>query len=625
MARCGCSGTCSCVVVGVSPIVVTGNGSVQQPITVSLSVDGRTGCAGIVACLAGNLGPGLLYDEGSGDLQVRLSHQAGNVLAFQTDGLYAPSGGTAPTPATCFQTIADLPPAPNTVGAAYLGQLRGAYSSPHQVEWCLASGVDIIQFRCASSADDVGVVADLDTHTLDDARTSIFIAQEIRQLSAAQCANVYNYAGDENDPQSYTFVPGDDRTQRKGGWYGWLEPRYYTQMLTDFLRKINGGAVALIECVPGSTVPYPESQAMIGAIRGVQQMCAQAWAFIGVSSVANATTVKNAGITPVMVPGLPAAFGTAALPYTVAELQAAGITWIVLDYRYADTVFTTYKNAGIQVLMYTSSRHSDRTRVNTLGIRGGLAADPSYFRGPATSAWPYGYRNETDPWEHRQIATGQLTFRTDQHSVVSNTGQVRGRTQSTEQGLILPSGFGSTLGRPAVLCGWLCPLTNRTSYVLTWDMKFTTLASVSSTRAKMGLLVGAVTDQDTYDWPQNDAVQNPWAFPEGQKTLYRVYQRQNGELGIAKWASQTSALSYLATSATPAVAAGVWNSYRLVVTPTQLTLTRTLTSGTQYTVTAADSQYRGGYVWAEKEEGTNGDTANPFEGKFRNVIYTPTA
>lgn len=608
---------------GASPIFVSGNGSVQQPFTVSLSVNGKTGCAGIVACLAGNLGPGLAYNDGPSTLQVRLSSQAGNAASFGTDGgLFMPSGGTPPTPSTCLQTIADLPAAPNTVGAAYLAQLRGSYSSPHQVDWCLASGCDIVQFRCATTSDDIGVVSDLSSHTMDDTRTNVYITQDIRQMSAAQCSTVYNYAGDENDPVGFNIASGGDRTKRGGGWYGWLEPRYYTQLLTDFLNQIDGKSVALIECIPNSTSPYPESTAIIGAIRGVLQYCAQAWSFIGVSQITNATTVRNAGITPIMIPTVPGTYGATALPYTVAELQAAGITWLLLDSKYADSVFTTYKNSGFQVLMYTTSRHSDRSRVAALGIRGAMADDPSYFRGPGTSAWQYGYQAETDPWEHRQIATGQLTYRTDQHAVTSNGGFVRGRTEAAEQGLILPGAYGSGLGRPSVLLGWLCPLATPTAYTLQWDMKWTSLASVSSTRAKMGLLVGGATDREPYDWPQNDATQNPVGFPEGQKTMYRLYQRQSGEIGIAKWASTTSAISYLATATSPAVAANVWNSYKLVVTPTQITFTRTVSSGTNYTVTAADSQYRGGYVWAEKEEGTNGDTANPFEGKFRNFVLS---
>jgi hypothetical protein len=609
------------VIQGAAPIVVTGNGSVQQPYVISLGINGQTGCAAITACISENLGPGLTYDSATGDILLDLSDDAGNTLTFGTDGGLKNLDGIAPTPAICTQTIADLPAAPNTVGAWALAQLRGPYSSPYQVDYCLATGCDIIHFRATTSSDDVAVVPDLNTHRIEDTRTNIYISQEARQVSAGQWAQMLNYAGDENDPVSYQIATGGDRTDRRGGWYGWLAQRYYQPLASDFLAKINGKAVAFLDIVPGAGAVYPESDGLIGTIRAVLQYCAQQWAMIGVSTVANATTVINSGITPIMTPLQPATWGTTALPYTTAALTTAGVQWLCLSDFYADSVFATYRDAGFKVLMNTNSRHSQRARVEALNIRGAMADDPVYYRG-TTGAWPYGYRVETDPWEHRKIATGQLTFSTDQKAVVSAGGFVRGRAEAAEQGLILPAGFGSTLGRPAVLCGWACPLFDSLSYSITWDMKWNTLATVSTVRAKMGLLFGAVTDRDTYDWPVGDAGQNPFALPEGQKTLYRVFQRQNGEIGIAKWASQASAITYLATASTPAIAADVYNSYTLTVTPTQITFRRTTSGGTNYTVTAADAQYRGGYFWVEKEEGSNGDTANPFEGKFRNVTYT---
>ncbi|MBZ6085365.1 hypothetical protein KVH15_30720 [Streptomyces olivaceus] len=101
-----------------------------------------------------------------------------------------------------------------------------------------------------------------------------------------------------------------------------------------------------------------------------------------------------------------------------------------------------------------------------------------------------------------------------------------------------------------------------------------------------------------------------------------MFQRQNGQLGIAKWATRTGPIEYLALASSPAIAGGVWNSYTLRVTPTQLTFTRTLSGGEAFSVVAADSQHRGPYFFIEKEESFEGEPANPFEGKFRNVTYT---
>lgn len=627
MARCGCQGSCSCVVQGASPITVTGNGSVQQPYIISLSLNGQTGCAAITACIAANLGPGLVYDEGTGDIQLRLSTDDGNTLTFGTDEGLKNLDGVAPNPVICVTGIDSLPAAPDVVGAQDLGGLLGAYSSPASLERSIATGSDLHFFHVGSTSDDVGVVTDYWDHRITAGRTNIYIGQDSRQLSSSTVKSVYNYAGDVNDPQSYT--PAEDavdRLDRRGGWYGWLEPRYYQPLVTDFLDRIHGHGVAVLDITedPVNGV-YGEDTARIGAVRAILEYCAQDWAMIGCNLITTATTVINAGITPIMISQpRPATWGTATLPWPVADLTAAGIEWLAISDRYADSVFATYRDAGLQVLMQTNSRHHQRARVETLNIRGATAYDPIYFRGPVTGDWPYGYRTETDPWEHRRMGGGQLTFSTDAQAVLSSGGFVRGRTEATEQGLIIPAGFGNGLGRPGILLGWLCPMTAPTNFALDWDMKWDTLATNSSTRAKMGVMFGAATDRDVYDWPAGDAGQNPVGYPEGQKTLYRIYQRQNGEIGIAKWASQASDITYLATATSPAVAAGVWNSYRLRVTPTQITFTRTVTNGTQYTVTAADSQYRGGYLWCEKEETFNGSPANPFQGMFRSFAYDST-
>ncbi|WP_301126716.1 hypothetical protein [Streptomyces cacaoi] len=614
MARCGCGGTCSCVLEVEEPLTKRGNGTVSSPWRLGVSLGGL---------LEDAAGQGLKWDAGAEKLNVCLSRDSGNSLRFGADGcLYAP-GGDSPMPEVCARPIESLPEAPGVVGAEALAGLHGPYSSPHSLEYCLAHQFDIIGFKVATSSDDVGVVADYWDHRITTGRTSLYVTQDIRQINASTVKSVYNYAGDFDDPVSYNQGDGSvDRGDRRGGWWGWLAPRYYQPLAGEFLARIDGKAVALMDCSPDPDgVEYPESTAITGAIRAVLQHCAQPWAMIGVRELANAETVAASGITPVMMPLKPTAWGETELPYPVEDLTGAGVEWITLSFYFADEVFSAYKDAGLQVLMWGDSRHSTRDRITALGVRGGYMLDPLYYRGGIPGGSRYGYRTEYDPWEHRRPATGQLTHRTDQGSVISATGYVRGLPEAAEQGLILPAGFGEDLGRAAVLCGWECPLTNATEYRITWDMKWNSLAP-SPTRAKMGLLFGAETDANPYSWPE-DSELNPAGFPEGQKTLYRAFQRQNGEIGIAKWPSPDGDIEYLATKSTPAVAEGVYNTYELEVSADKITFTRVMDDGTRHTVTTADDQYRGGYFWIEKEETFYGSAANRFAGKFRNVTYTP--
>lgn len=620
MARCGCSGSCSCVIEGVSPIVVSGNGSVQQPYTVSIRVDGKTGCAGIVACVATALGPGLTYDAGSGKLQVKLSTDSGQTARFGSDmGLLVTGSGT-PTPESCMRGIDSLPAAPGVLGAEAMAGLHGPYSSPYMLDFCLNAGADLIGFRSASTSDSVAVVSDYADHVASRTRSNVYVTNEWRNLSASQARQVWSYAGDRNNPTTYSHPDSNEnRDDRRGGWYGCLSASYYQPLVGDLLDRMAGKAVALLDCyVEPSETSYGEAVAVHATIRAVLDYCAQGWAMIGVEQLANATTVLNAGITACMMPVKPTRWAETVAPYPVADLTGAGVKWIVLSDRFADSVFTAYKNAGINVLLQGGSRHVTRARVERLGIRGVYAMDPVYYRGPAARE----YRDEADPWEQRRYGTGALTYRTDQSFVLSPTGNVRGLLHEDEQGLFLSPGWGDGVGRPSVLCGWLCPLRNPDSYTIEFDLKWTSLATVSPSSAKLGLLFGAATDAEPFAWP-NDATINPMGFPEGQRPPYRVYQRQSGEIGIAKWNVSTGAFSYLATATSPSIAANVWNSYLLTVTPTTITLRRTLANGQQYTVSANDNQIRGGYVWVEKEESSFGSPKNPFGGAFRNVYYTP--
>ncbi|MEU2134723.1 hypothetical protein [Streptomyces sp. NPDC018352] len=617
--RCGCGGgTCSCVLEVDAPLTKEGNGSVAVPWR--LGVD-RDSLFGDIA------GSGLTYDKGTHKLQVCLSRDTGNSLRFGADGcLYAP-GGETPVPDVCARPIESLPAAPNVVGAAELAGLMGPYSSPYQVGYCLAEGYDVVHFHTCTSSDGVGVVTDYSDHIISAGRSSLYLTQDARQMTAATIQSTLNYAGDTDDPRTFTW--GDDdvdlakRKDRRGGWYGWLAQRYYQPLASDFLRKIDAKAVALLDCSPDpDRAAYPESDAIIGPMRDVLAHCAQSWSMIGVRELINATTVQNRGLTAIMMPLRPATWGDGTLPYPVADLTAAGIEWIALSSRFADSVFTAYKGAGLQVLMRGTSRQSEYTRVAALGIRGAMQFDPSYYRGPGTvpGLGGHGYRTEFDPWEHRRMGTGQLSFQTDLQNVLASGGHVRGRTEDAEQGLILPSGWGNGRDRTAVLCGWECPMTSPTAYTVKLDLKWDSLGAASGAVARMGLLFGAVTDADLYSWPQDDPTLNPTKKPAAVPNCYRAFVRQNGEIGLGLFAADGS-YTLLATRSAPAVVAGEWNSYELNVTATQLTFTRTAANGTKYTVTAADSTWRGTYFWAEKTESIDGSTNNGFNGMIRNLTY----
>jgi hypothetical protein len=618
MARCGCTSSCSCVVTGSAPVTVAGNGSAQNPYVVRLEYDGQQGCDAITACVGDNAGLGLVYDDATGRLQVHLSGDAGQVARFGSDGgVYTPADGEAPTPQSCVRTIATLPAAPSVVGADSLAGLHNPYNSPQGLAYCVAHGIDLIGVAVSATSDDVGWLAEYDNGVVDMRRCSAFVTQDARQMQSDTIANLRNYAGSITDPFPVPSPdPGDDR---QGGWYGWMAQTYYNWMLPEFLQRLGGKGVAVLHChVSGDSMAAEDVNVKV-AVRAILQQCAQDWAMIAVKQIVNATTVINAGMMPVLAADTPADWGETTLPYPVATVTAAGVKWMLVDHYYADSVFAAYRDAGINVLMWGASRQADRLRVATLGIRGGYSLDPVYYRGILPQ---YGYRATSDPWEHRHVALGQLTFATDQRQVAGTN--TRGYCEASEQGLVLPPGWGGGLGRPSVLCGWECPITDPVNYSITWDMKaMGALPSPVPFTAKMGLLFGADSDADTYAWPQGDPANNPLGLPEGNKAMYRAWQRLNGEIGLGVWVSQSAAFTTLATASTPAVAADVWNSYSLTVSPAGIVFTRTLSNGTQYSVTTSDVTHRGPYFFIEKEESIAGSPAAPFRAKWRNVLYHP--
>lgn len=80
MPRCGCSGSCSCVVVGGAGMAVTGSGSAVDPTIIAAD------CTGTVACVGSRLGAGLAYDAAGGVLAAKRSADADNTVVFGSDG-----------------------------------------------------------------------------------------------------------------------------------------------------------------------------------------------------------------------------------------------------------------------------------------------------------------------------------------------------------------------------------------------------------------------------------------------------------------------------------------------------------------------------------------------------------
>ncbi|MFR9675863.1 hypothetical protein [Streptomyces sp. TR02-1] len=548
-----------------------------------------------------NVGQGLAYSPATHQLSARLSSDSGNALTFGSDGGLFGSGGGGPAPVACRKSVAGLP-ATGVVGAESLAGFLHPFNSPYGLDYCLQHDIDMVHVQVAATVDGAAWLAEGSDGEVSEGRSSLYKTEPARRLQSDTITSTLNFAGDVDDPKWLLSPP--DRNTRGGGWYGWLAPRYQNWLLPEFLQRLDGKAVAFVSCT-ASGAPATETSNLTAALRAVRQKCAQPWTMLAIQDLANATTVLNAGVAACLTPGRPT-WGTTDLPYPVADVQTAGVKWIALSMYYADSVFATYRDAGINVLATGVSRHFHRQRFEALNIRGALSGDPVYYRGPST----YDYRsNIADPWAQRRPALGQLTLLTDQNMVLGD--RKRGFPKKSQEGIFIENDWGGGLGLPSVLCGWRCPLPKSDTYSIEVDIMFDTLPE-SGGGGKMALLFGAATDQDTFQWTPE------YQLPPGNMSMYRAWQRHTGQIGIGKWHETTGEWNVLAELDTPAVAVGVWNTYQLDVTPARVTWTRKTIDSGPYTIFTEDTTYRGPYFFCEKEELTA-----QFQGGFRRVRYYP--
>lgn len=147
------------------------------------------------------------------------------------------------------------------------------------------------------------------------------------------------------------------------------------------------------------------------------------------------------------------------------------------------------------------------------------------------------------------------------------------------------------------LMGWACPLATPTNFTLTFTAKHESLLSGDTTR---WISVFICADDDT---EHKD-------LSTDQVSGYHILIRASGTMQIYKKAKGVAIGTPLASTTSTAFTIGDFVTFTVVVTPTELSITR---SDVAQTTTLTDSTYRGGYFHL----GRNGCLA-----KFKDVIIT---
>ncbi|MFE7963426.1 hypothetical protein ACFU0X_10285 [Streptomyces cellulosae] len=625
------------------PLHAEGTGTARDEWVLSLRYKGRSGGEALALLLCENVGPGLMCNEGGtvraaavqvaaargavalaapgrAEIMAKISTDAGNLLRFGSDDglLVTGAGGEGPSPSPCGKSIASLPET-GVVGAYIVAGLHHPFNSPQGLQYCINNNVDITHVRTAATADGVAWLAEYESGNVAYTRSSLYVSSPASQLDSDTIAATWNRCGYPDNPRMGVVNTID------GGWYGWLAPQYLHWFLPEFLERANGKTVVLADCIAlqdeGSIVS--EAANVEAVLRAGKQACAQQWLLVGVEQVANARTVIANGFTPIMMPMFAkerVKWGETKAPYTVEELTGAGVKWIGLTEKYADSVFEAYKAAGLSVLMIDNSRHYVQERADRLA-RGRLNMDPVYARGVEK----YDYRRQAgDPWERKRMALGQLSHATDNYEVtgVDPRGYTKNDSSAdgVKNGLVLPPGFGQGRSAPSLLVGYRCPIPDpEGTYTISWDMQVESMPAGTGNGPKIGILFCATSDRQTMQWEQDDPERNPVGWPKHRREMYRAFWRVNsGALGLGKW-DETHTWSSTEVASTKPVA-NQWVSFEVKVTPDSISFTRKGSGGK--TVTLEDSTWRGPYIFIEKEELHPGDEKYQFRAGFRRVVVS---
>lgn len=532
---------------------------------------------------------GLDVDEARRCLRVILA--PGGNLEFDQFGRLRSTccDGGEPQPAACVRTVADLPEF-IIAGQGGGGALIHPYGSPQGIDYAIDHGLDMISNLTWSTTDDVAVWGIYGPDVLLRGYTDTPSSTEIGAgASSSDWAGLLVDAGTRESPTGEgAYAPEQFKTPY-GGWYGFFAPQYHPLTLANAMRNISRRVVTWADITASEADPSANQRSVVAALAGVAAVCNAESTILSVETgmAEYVETIANAQITPALV--------VRSTTFTPQMALDAGVEWVRLSGNWTAGQIQPYVDAGLQVMLFTNSRHHITQKALDVGARGIMAWDPVYARGPVDPVYLY-YRRPRVRYVLRRTEIGMLTKFTDQLSLISG----RPYMKSTEYGM----GIWVTDDRVrnAPLIGAACPLPSPEDDSYTWECQVDQASLPDGDGPKIGVIYGGTTDVDPTE------LEGPHV---GYACYIRVGTEETGFLEIGRYDAD-GAYEVLATSSTSrAVGPNDWMSFRLEVTATTITLTRT--DGTPYSVTATDSAYRGPYVhWM--------CNSTPPDGRFAAVV-----
>ena len=413
MARpCGCAGECGCTYIGIDGIRVTGTGTTRDPGRIGLTnpITGA-GCDAIMTCVGNRAGAGLRYSSVTGQLSAAISSDSGNNISIGTDnGLYATggSGGGGDGGGATVDGLAarTTPIIGGSQGAGYSMWPENGIE-PYRA--AMAEELDIIHAPVRRSRDGFLLASYFRTIGNYNYR---FQGGTTDTYDLQQANRVWYIPG--GDPSGNAFDP---TYAAQGGYFGFAQrDTRGMARISDILELVQRRVVMYLEVRDfGASVndtPTPLNT-YTNLRKLITQYGAQKSVIVGsefpttannadFNSILNGLiTCRDAGMT------IAAHITTQAMmnAVTPAVLSSNGFKWVFIGYALADinpTQVKAYKDAGLNVMLFTGNRHwhynlaTNETTFGPGALKGLLCSDPVYCAGARNG---YRYRTDSATWD----------------------------------------------------------------------------------------------------------------------------------------------------------------------------------------------------------------------------------
>lgn len=428
MARpCGCAGG-GCTARGINGINVVGTCGVNDPLTIGLDDDLGAGCEPVMDCVGGHLGAGLNYSDPGNQISTYVSGDEGNTLGYGSDGGLLATGST--DPGLGGVSVGSLPAA-NVLGGLY-GAGYARYPEGTAKAYEAAMGLPQVAMVHAP----VRRAEDGTLWALDNRNVATY---------AAASGTVDQWG--QEDGQYVTTAPSGNPTAWGGGYFGFYAPTEPGLLeVQDVFRITQRRKVLYLENKDlggsGSTL-LPET-----TLRQLADLIIkwglQKSVIVGSdlpTSNADTTGIK-AGLSYCRSLGIEIAASisstTVAAANLAADLVAAGYTWAMVNWSVPATTITSYRDAGLNVMMTPGDRQWQWASQNSLGLRGMLCTDPVYA---SAATYGYNYRpvnpsaSAPHPWS--RVSGGPDFGRVGYNaSIAGSHSQYRGVVVSGEGGML---------------------------------------------------------------------------------------------------------------------------------------------------------------------------------------------